>query len=78
MMNIRHVSEHVKKRKPFELLTTANTPLIFESSANAMFAEPSVTLNDISGKRQQIDHRQNLNEALKRFKTALDSARDDH
>ncbi|MEJ2374845.1 MAG: hypothetical protein P8Y53_11570 [Pseudolabrys sp.] len=75
MKGIRHVGAHVKREKPFKIWTPENVSFIYGSSANSMFAGSVVTVDDVNGEPQLIDHLQWFDEALNRIGNALDRAR---
>jgi len=76
MMNIRHVGEHVIRREEFIIRTPGGEPIKLSTatSAMAMFAGFTVTLNDTGGKPHQIDHRILLCTLDERYSKAIKNA----
>ena len=74
MMDVRQVSEHVKKRELAVFRSLTNVPIELSSkvSAISMFAGKTVTLEDKDGKEHIIHHIKSLKEAVKRISGALE------
>ena len=75
MMDLRQVTEHVKKRDGVELVTEGNVPILLDAdtSVGAVFYGPIVYLTRADGEQEKIDHLKRLLELKKRVSKAIDN-----